>query len=846
MYHSLKPKIKTLFSEIVNKAKSIKNQVLTFFRDFPQNYPKATKVLQKTGLVTKWGIIAGIVGVLLLILYVRFGFFRHVPSYAEMKKIQNPIASEVYSADGVLLGRYYIENRTNAAIYDIPQHVIDALIATEDVRFMEHGGVDFRSLMRVLFVTILSRDESSGGGSTITQQLVKNLYGRKSMRFVGMPMNKVFEMVVARRLEKNYTKSEIIELYLNTVSFGEDVYGIETASERYFNTKPKNLRFQDGAVLVGMLKATTYYNPRNQPDEAKERRNIVFGQMVKYDYLDSTIVDSLSNLPLELDYKYVTQTTGLAPHFREQLRLDLEKICGKLRQPDGTSYDVYTDGLKIYTTIDSRMQKYAEKSVQTHMKKLQNTFFNHWKNRKPWGKNEASIRAAMKQTNRYKRLKEQGATEVQIEANFKQKTTIRIFTYDGEVEEEMTPWDSIAYYHQLLNTGFVAMNPKNGHLKAYVGSINYRHFPYDHVFSKRQVGSTFKPIVYAKALENGHFPCDYIANEKITYPEYQNWTPGNSDGRYGGYYSIKGGLTKSVNTVAVQLMMENGISPTKSLAKQMGITSDLPNVPSIALGTADISLYEMLQVYGTFANQGKPIEPMYLTRIEDRHGKVLKSYDDHIPKNNVISEMTADYMIEMLQSVVDTGTARRLRFRYLIKGDVAGKTGTTQNQTDGWFMGFTPNLVAGVWVGGFNRKIRFRSTALGQGANMALPIWGMFMSALQYDKAFKNQHISYFTEMADTLRSDCVLYADSLINLNLYEEYDLLSEDELLDLENINQKPLIELTEDEIQRLERLNGIQNKRERKEERVERREERREKARDLKNKLKNALRKKRNGN
>lgn len=821
----------------------ISYRIRQFFTNFQQRYPKATKVIATSGKVAKWGIVAGIVGVLMLILYVRLGFFREVPSLAEMKKIQNPIASEVYSADGVLLGRYYLENRTNASIYDIPQHVVDALVATEDVRYMEHAGVDFRSLMRVLFLTILSGDESAGGGSTITQQLVKNIYGRKYMRFVGTPMTKVWEMIVARRLEKIYTKKEIIELYLNTVSFGEDVYGIETASERYFNTKPKNLRIQDGAVLVGMLKATTTYNPRNQPEKAKDRRNIVFDQMAKYEYLDTTTLDSLSDLPLEVDYKYVTQSTGLAPHFREQLRLDLEKICGKLRNSDGTNYNVYTDGLKIYTTIDSRMQQYAEKAVQTHMKSLQETFFKHWKNSKPWGKNDKAIRAAMKQSNRYKRLKEGGATEEQIEANFKKKTKIRIFTYDGEVEQEITPWDSIAYYHQLLNTGFVAMNPKNGHLKAYVGSINYRHFPYDHVFSKRQVGSTFKPIVYAKALENGHTPCDYIANEKITYPQYQNWSPGNSDGRYGGYYSIKGGLTKSVNTVAVQLMMENGVAATEALAKQMGITTDLPNVPSIALGTADISLYEMLQVYGTFANRGKPIEPMYITRIEDKHGKVLLSYDDNVPKANVISEMNADYMIEMMQSVVDTGTARRLRFRYGIKGDVAGKTGTTQNQSDGWFMGFTPNLVAGVWVGGFNRKIRFRSTALGQGANMALPIWGMFVSAVQNDKDFKNQHIGYFPKIVDSLSADCALYTDSLINLN--EEFDLLSEDELRDLENINKKPLIELSEDEVERLEELEKVQNKRERKEVRVERREERREKARDLKNKLKKALRKK-NGN
>ena len=648
--------------------------------NFQQGYPKIFTFFRIFGKLVKWGIIAGIALLLSLILFVRFGYFRPLPSYTEIKKIQNPIASEVYAADGELLGRYYIENRTNASIRDIPKPVIDALVATEDVRFFEHNGIDYWSLLRVFWVSIVSRDSGGGGGSTISQQLAKNIYGRKSMRYVGMPMNKTWEMMIARRLEKIYTKDEILELYLNTVSFGEDVYGIETAAERYFNTEPQNLRLEDGAILIGMLKATTAYNPRNHPNRAKFRRNIVFNQMNKYEYLDTMTMDSLTKLDVELDYNYMTRNTGLAPHFREQLRLDLEKICGKLRQPDGTNYNIYTDGLKIYTTINSKMQQYAEDAVQTHMKSLQKTFFEHWKSGKPWGKDDSSIRRAMKQTNRYKVLKKKGATDEAIEEHFKIKTNIRIFTYEGNEEKQMSPWDSIIYYHQFLNTGFMAMNPKNGHVQAYVGSVNFQSFQYDHIFSKRQVGSTFKPIVYARAIENGRTPCDYIPNEKITYEEYQNWTPGNSDGRYGGYYSIKGGLTNSVNTIAVQLMMESGVSEVKKLAKKMGITSDLPDVPSIALGTADISLYEMMQVYATLANKGQPIDPIYLTKIEDRHGKILKKYADSVPKEHVISQQTGDYMIEMMESVVDSGTARRLRFRYGITGTVAGKTGTTQNQ----------------------------------------------------------------------------------------------------------------------------------------------------------------------
>jgi penicillin-binding protein 1A len=813
-------------------------KIRRFFSDFQQGYPRVMKVIRGMMKLIKWGIIAGIVLLLSLILFVRFGFFRPLPSHAEIKKIQNPIASEVYAADGELLGRYYLENRTNASIREIPQSVIDALVATEDVRFFEHNGIDFRSLLRVFWVSIVSGDSSGGGGSTISQQLAKNIYGRKSMRYVGMPMNKVWEMMSARRLEKVYAKDEILELYLNTVSFGEDVYGIETAAERYFNTEPENLRLEDGAVLVGMLKATTAYNPRSHPKRAKFRRNIVFHQMNKYEYLDTTTMDSLMNLEIELDYNYMTRNTGLAPHFREQLRLDLEKICGKLRQSDGTNYNIYTDGLKIYTTLNSKMQRYAEKAVQTHMKSLQKTFFEHWKNRRPWGKDDASIRSAMRKTNRYNVLKEKGWTDENIEKHFKIKTNIRMFTYDGEVEKQVAPWDSIIYYHQFLNTGFMAMNPKNGHVQAYVGSVNFQSFQYDHVFSKRQVGSTFKPIVYARAIENGRTPCDYIPNEKITYAEYQNWTPGNSDGKYGGYYSIKGGLTNSVNTIAVQLMMESGISEVKMLAKKMGITSDLPNVPSIALGTADISLYEMMQVYATFANRGQPIEPIYLTKIEDRHGKILKKYDDSVPKANVISKQTADYMIEMMESVVDSGTARRLRFRYGITGTVAGKTGTTQNQSDGWFMGITPNIVAGVWVGGYNRKIRFRSTALGQGANMALPIWGLFMKDMQRDKSFNKITQVNFPTVVDSLSLKCGMHVDSLVQIDFGDGYEYLEEDELEDYLKVEGVPEIELTEEQIRRLEEIQRQQSKRKRKAIRKDNWKERKE---DAKERLRNALKK-----
>jgi penicillin-binding protein 1A len=807
---------------------------------FQTENPKTAMVLDKAFLVGKWGTVAGFVLIIFMIIFVRLGFFKEIPSYAEMRKIQNPIASEVYAADGSLLGRYYVENRTNASIRDIPKSVVDALVATEDVRFYQHNGIDYRSLMRVLFKTFLSGNESSGGGSTISQQLAKNIYGRKSMRIVGMPMTKIWEMIVARRLEKTYSKDEIMELYLNTVSFGEDVYGIEMAAERYFNTDPENLRIQDGAVLIGMLKATTTYNPKRNPERAKERRNVVFSQMQKFYFLEKNILDSLKNLEMEVDYTFITTKTGTASHLREQVRLDLEKLCNTIRQPDGTKYDIYTDGLKIYTTIDSKMQEYAENAVQTHMKELQKTFFEHWKKGTPWGKDDSSIRSAMKETNRYKALREQGLSDEAIEKSFKIKKNIRLFTYDGSEEKNISPWDSIIYYHQFLNTGFMAMNPKNGYVQAYVGSVNFQYFPYDHVFSRRQVGSTFKPIVYAQALENGHTPCDYIPNEKITYEEYKNWTPGNSDGKYGGYYSIKGGLTNSVNTVAVQLMMENGIGNVKYLAKKMGINSDLPNEPSIALGTADISLYDMIKVYATFANHGKPIDPIYLLRVEDRHGKVLKTYEKPTLKAQVFSTQTADYMIDMMQSVVNSGTARRLRFRYGVTGTVAGKTGTTQDQADGWFMGFTPNLVVGSWVGGYNRKVSFRSTSLGQGASTALPICGLFLKAVQNDKSLKSINQGYFSSISDSLSIDCEMYlTDSLAQiLFAVDEDENEVNNDLLELQELESQNQYDLTVPQIERLEKLQKEKEKRERKE---ERREKFNQKKEEITNRLRDALQK-----
>lgn len=749
----------------------------TKWQAWKQANPKTAKFIKFTTRLVFWGGLLGILAIITLFGMVHYEVFGKLPTLHDLERIQNPIASEVYSVDGVLLGRYYHFNRTNVAYKDIPDHLVKALVATEDERFYHHNGVDYWSLIRVFFKSILGQDKSSGGGSTISQQLAKNIYSRKSYGKLTMPINKFREMIIATRLEKIYTKEEILELYLNTVSFGEDVYGIEMASKRFFNAKPKYLKLEHAAVLVGLLKATGIYNPKNYPQRATNRRNTVLEQMVKADYLTAPKADSLKQLKLAVKYTYISHNDGLAAYFREKLRKELEKTCQKLRKPNGDSYNLYTDGLKIHTTIHSKMQQSAQEAVAQHMAQLQTAFFKHWGNKKPWGKHAKFLEKAKKQSPRYQKLKKLGWSEAQITKNFNTPVSMRLFTWKGTIEKKMTPMDSIAYYHLFLNTGFLAMDPRTGYVKAWVGGINQKYFQYDHVLAKRQVGSTFKPFVYAKALERGYEPCDFIPNEKVTYEDYQSWTPQNADSRYGGYYSLKGALTHSVNVISAHLIMEVGQEAVIELARQMGIKSKMPNVPSIALGAADLSLYEMVRAYGTFANLGKTVEPIYLLKIENKQGKVLKAYRRTKAAQQVLSETHAYYMTRMMQNVVDNGTAQRIRGTYQLSQPIAGKTGTTQDQSDGWFMGYTPKLVAGVWVGGSHRKVRFRSIKLGQGANMALPIWAIFMKKVNNN--FKDLRYGQFPTPTDSLYDstyfalDCPLKTDFLPETPVYEMFEI-------------------------------------------------------------------------
>ncbi|MFB9293311.1 penicillin-binding protein 1A [Persicitalea jodogahamensis] len=665
-------------------------------------------------------------------LFVIMGFFGDMPSRRELQDKRNDTASEVYSADSVLLGRYFLYDRTNIAYRDIDTTVIEALVATEDARFYRHHGVDSRSLARVVIKSILLQKESSGGGSTLTQQLIKNLYPRRDYWILDMPINKAREMVLARRLESVYTKPEILELYLNTVSFGGTIFGVERAAKYFFNTTAKKLKPEQAAVLVGMLKATTSYNPKNHPERAKTRRNVVLSQMAKYGYLTPEEADSLKKLALvtkkeKVDKKKEEQ--NLAPYFREQLRVELAEWCSNQYKRNGDAYNLYTDGLKIYTTLDSKLQREAERAVAKRMASLQKQFNAHWQGREPWGNDKSVLQNAMRRSPHYRRMKAAGASEEEIEKAFQKRVPMTLYGWNGSFRRTMSPMDSLAYYEKFLNTGMVSMEPETGYVRAWVGGINHNLFKYDHVTSKRQVGSTFKPILYAAALEKGVQPCKYIENKLTTYEQFENWSPQNADNKYGGRYSMEGALSNSVNTVSAQLILNVGVPYTVRLARDLGIHSDLPPVPSLALGTADISLLEMVGAYTAFANEGRISEPVYVTKIVDRNGKALRESEPQ-RRREVLSPDNAAIMLHMMQAVVNEGSGSGLRSTFGLSLDIAGKTGTTQNQTDGWFIGITPGLVTGVWVGGESPLVRFRSLSMGQGSRTALPIWGEFTSRL--------------------------------------------------------------------------------------------------------------------
>lgn len=672
--------------------------------------------------------------VVLLVWATERGMFGDLPTFEDLENPNSALASEIYSGDGILLGKYYFQNRTNIHYHDLSPNLVNALKATEDIRFDQHSGIDIRGLMRVLFKTVILQQSGSGGGSTITQQLAKNLFPRERISGAKLFIRKIQEWIIAVKLERNYTKEEIIAMYFNTVEFGSNTFGIKSAAQTFFNKTPDKLNVEEAAVLVGLLKAPTYYSPVRNPENSTSRRNVVLNQMLKYEMLNRVQYDSLKALPLKLNYQAEDHNAGLATYFREYLRLYLNKWCNENPRNDGTKYNIYRDGLRIYTTIDSRMQKYAEEAVREHLTDLQKTFFDHWKGRVAWAKNPEIITDGVKRTTRYREMKADGIDHDSIMKVFETPVRMSVFSWKGDIDTVMSPLDSMKYYKMFLRTGLMAMEPVTGHVKAWVGGNEYRHFKYDHVREgKRQVGSTFKPFVYTLAMQEGYSPCYKVPNVRVSIPLEDGtvWSPVNSDGKYGGMLSLKEALAESINSVTAFLMKQFGPQAVVEIAKKMGITSRLDPYYSIGLGTMDISVYEMTGAYATYANKGVWTEPIFVTRIEDKNGVVLQ---DFVPRKvEALNEETAYVTLSLLKGVVEYGTGMRLRFRYGLTNPIAGKTGTTQNQSDGWFVGITPDLTAGVWVGCEDRAVHFRTTNLGQGANTALPIWGLFMKKVYAD-----------------------------------------------------------------------------------------------------------------
>ncbi|MDB4334801.1 transglycosylase domain-containing protein [bacterium] len=678
------------------------------------------------------GIAFGFSFLFVIIIYL--GFFGKIPTTIELSKIKHEVASEVYSADGKLMGKYYLKNRMSIENSAISKHVKNALIATEDQRFFEHGGLDFVSLGRVIVKTIILGNRNQGGGSTISQQLAKNLYPRKNYGFLTLPVNKISEMFVASRLEEIYSKEEILYLYLNTVQFGERVYGIEAAAQRFFSKRSAQLLPQEAAVLVGMLAANTGYSPRLNPKKSIARRNVVLKRMAEHGFLNNEQLVQYQDCKLEMKYKKIDSNTGIAPYFRDVILKEVRQI---LKEQFNDTINVLTDGLKIYTTIDSKLQSYADNAVQQHMKHLQNEFKHHWLNQDPWKEHPALYVNTLRRSKRYKELKSRNFSEEGVMNEMEKLHRMTIFAYPKEKSVNLSSVDSIKHYLKILHTGFLAVDPSKGNILAWVGGVNHEYFQYDHVNARRQVGSTFKPIVYAAALMDGKTPCDFISNEQRVYKDFNNWSPSNADGNHKGYYSLKGGLANSVNTISAELIKEVGVDRVIQLAKKMGIRTSLPKVPSLSLGVGEISLKEMITAYTTFANQGKSVTPVGLLRIEDANGNVLYDKEVKDEQERAMEEDMALLMTYLLKGVVERGSGNGLKTTFGLASEIAGKTGTTQNQADGWFIGYTSGLLAGTWVGAESPVVHFRSTTLGQGAHMALPIYARFMQQVERDPGYR-------------------------------------------------------------------------------------------------------------
>ena len=720
--------------------------------------------------------IAMVAGLLVLV-----WMFADIPSFEELENPDSKLATQVIAEDGEILTTFHIENRSYVTYDELSPNLVNAAIATEDVRFYKHSGIDFRALARVAFKTVLGGNSGQGGGSTITQQLAKTLYPREdvSSKIPGMSILKMVwiklkEWITAVKLERNYTKDEIMNMYMNQVFFGSNAYGIKAASQTFFAKNPTDLTVEESATLVGMVNKPTRYNPALNPDKSLIRRNFVISQMEKAGFLTKAECDSIQQIPITLSYQIQDHNAGFGPYFRDMLRRTMnakkpkkssyaqyedyvvdslqwadDGLYGwlnKNKKADGSSYNLDKDGLRIYTTINYKMQKYAEEAVAEHLgKDLQKSFWRDLrrKTNKPFSNDipKETINQLMKQarrwSDRYRIMKNNGASEAEIVKSFDQPVEMRVFSWNkkGYIDTVMTPNDSIKYYKSHLRAAFMAIEPHTGHVKAYVGGPNYRYFKYDNVRQgKRQVGSTIKPFLYTLAMQEGMSPCDKVVNVPQTFIVGDTtWTPKSTDKDewIGQTVTLKWGLTKSSNNISAYLMKQYGPNAMVEMMRKMGVGSYLDPVYPLCVGSADISVYEMVSAYNTFPSKGVYVSPIFVTRIEDNMGNVLGEFSNS--KREAVSEYTAYLMANLMQGVVNSGTGVRLRAKYGLKGEIAGKTGTTNDQSDGWFIGYTPSLTAGVWVGAEDRQVHFESLSLGGGSNMALPIWGLFMQKVMKD-----------------------------------------------------------------------------------------------------------------
>ena len=736
---------------------------------------------QKSGVsgYTKWIwrlFLGGLVFLFILFLLAALDVFGKLPTFEELENPENNLATEVISIDGETLGKYYRENRTPVKFSELPENLIQALIATEDERFYEHSGIDFQGTARAA-----AKFGKDGGASTITQQLAKMLFTKKASGNIAKRLiQKVKEWVIAIRLEKQYTKNEIITMYFNKYDFGHNAVGIRSASRIHFGREPSELSMEQSAMLVGMLKNSSLYNPMRRPEMVTQRRNVVLGQMLRNEFISEKEKDSLQKLPLELDINLEGHSDGTATYFREYVREFMRSWMKEHPKPNGESYNIYRDGLKIYVTLDSRLQKNAEEAMAEHLTNLQQIFFKQQKNNKtaPFydlekEQIESTMLSSMKRSERWRKMKKNDVPEKDIKASFFVETPMKVFSWKGEIDTVLTPYDSIRYNKSILQSGLLSTDPTTGHVKAWVGGIDYKYFQYDHVKQgKRQVGSTFKPFVYATAINQlGLSPCDEFPNTPYTIPagKYhldEDWTPRNSGDEYGGLRSLKNALANSINVISANLIDQTTPQNVVRMAKNLGVETEIPAVPSVALGTVDLSLYEMVGALNTFANKGMYVKPMMILRIEDKNGTILEEFTPET--REVLSESIAYTTINLMEGVTRYGSGIRLRtsgakypdnvatgYPYQFDNPIAGKTGTTQNQSDGWFIGLVPNLSTGVWVGAEDRSVHFVDLTRGQGASMALPIWALYMKRNYADEDLNISKEEFEKPETLTINVDC-------------------------------------------------------------------------------------------